>query len=154
MASNQYIYVMRGLTKVYPGYREIVKDVTLAFLPGAKIGVLGANGSGKSTLLRIMAGIDGEFSGEARAAEGIRVGYLHQEPALDPKKDVMGNVEDGVGEVRDLLERFETVSGRFAEEMSEDEMNDLLAEQGEIQEKIEAVDGWALERRVEICRQI
>ncbi|MCZ6813510.1 MAG: energy-dependent translational throttle protein EttA [Alphaproteobacteria bacterium] len=153
MASSQYIYVMRGLTKVYPGHREIVKDVTLAFLPGAKIGVLGTNGAGKSTLLRIMAGIDGEFSGEARAAEGTRVGYLHQEPELDPEKDVIGNVLDGVGEVRDLLERFETVSGRFAEPMSEDEMNDLLALQGEIQEQIEAVDGWELERRVEIAME-
>ncbi len=153
MASNQYIYVMRGLTKVYPGHREIVKDVTLAFLPGAKIGVLGDNGAGKSTLLRIMAGIDGEFSGEAWAAEGTRVGYLHQEPELDPNKDVIGNVTDGVGEVRDLLERFETVAGRFAEPMGEDEMNDLLALQGEIQEQIEAVDGWELERRVEIAME-
>jgi ATP-binding cassette ChvD family protein len=134
MASNQYIYVMHDLTKVYPGHREIVRDVTLAFLPGAKIGVLGYNGAGKSTLLRIMAGIDTEFSGEARAAEGTRVGYLHQEPELDPDKDVMGNVLDGVGEVRDLLERFEAVSARFAEEMSDDEMNDLLAEQGDLQE--------------------
>ncbi|MEE8083938.1 MAG: energy-dependent translational throttle protein EttA [Alphaproteobacteria bacterium] len=153
MASNQYIYVMRGLTKVYPGHREIVKDVTLAFLPGAKIGVLGDNGAGKSTLLRIMAGIDGEFSGEAWAAEGTRVGYLHQEPELDPNKDVIGNVTDGVGEVRDLLERFETVAARFAEPMGEDEMNDLLALQGEIQEQIEAVDGWELERRVEIAME-
>ncbi len=153
MASKQYIYVMRGLTKVYPGHREIVKDVTLAFLPGAKIGVLGDNGAGKSTLLRIMAGIDGEFSGEAWAAEGTRVGYLHQEPELDPNKDVIGNVTDGVGEVRDLLERFETVAARFAEPMSEDEMNDLLALQGEIQEQIEAVDGWELERRVEIAME-
>ncbi|MEE8562027.1 MAG: energy-dependent translational throttle protein EttA [Alphaproteobacteria bacterium] len=153
MASNQYIYVMRGLTKVYPGHREIVKDVTLAFLPGAKIGVLGDNGAGKSTLLRIMAGIDGEFSGEAWAAEGTRVGYLHQEPALDPEKDVIGNVLDGLGEVRDLLERFETVAGRFAEPMGDDEMNDLLALQGEIQEQIEAVDGWELERRVEIAME-
>jgi len=151
MASNQYIYVMHDLTKVYPGHREIVRDVTLAFLPGAKIGVLGYNGAGKSTLLRIMAGIDTEYSGEARAAEGIRVGYLHQEPELDPDKDVMGNVLDGVAEVRDLLERFEAVSARFTEEMSDDEMNDLLAEQGDLQEKIEATDGWELERRVEIA---
>ncbi len=151
MTSNQYIYVMRDLTKVYPGHREIVKGVTLAFLPGAKIGVLGYNGAGKSTLLKIMAGIDKEFSGEAWAAEGTRVGYLHQEPELDPEKDVMGNVLDGVGEVRDLLMRFEAVSARFAEEMSEDEMNELLGQQGEIQDKIEAADGWELERRVEIA---
>ena len=151
MASNQYIYVMRGLSKVYPGHREIVKDVTLAFLPGAKIGVLGYNGAGKSTVLRIMAGLDTEFTGEAWAADGIRVGYLHQEPELDPAKDVMGNVLDGVGELRDLLQRFEAVSARFAEEMTDEEMNDLLAEQGELQERIEAVDGWELERKVEIA---
>ena len=151
MASYQYIYVMRGLTKVYPGHREVVKDVTLAFLPGAKIGVLGYNGAGKSTLLRIMAGIDTEFSGEAWAAEGARVGYLSQEPELDPDKDVMGNVLDGVGEVRDLISRFEELSARFGEEMSDEEMNALLAEQGEVQEKIEAADGWELERRVEIA---
>ncbi|MDX1485593.1 MAG: energy-dependent translational throttle protein EttA [Alphaproteobacteria bacterium] len=151
MASHQYIYVMRDLTKVYPGQREVVKGVTLAFLPGAKIGVLGYNGAGKSTLLRIMAGIDTEYSGEARAAEGVRVGYLAQEPELDPEKDVIGNVLDGVGEVRDLLERFETVSARFAEELSDEEMNDLLVEQGELQEQIDAVDGWEVERRVEIA---
>jgi len=151
MASNQYIYVMQDLTKVYPGHREIVRDVTLAFLPGAKIGVLGYNGAGKSTLLRIMAGIDTEFSGEARTAEGTKVGYLHQEPKLDPGKDVMGNVLDGVGEVRDLLERFEAVSARFAEEISDGEIDDLLAEQGNLQEKIEAADGWELDRRVEIA---
>jgi ATP-binding cassette ChvD family protein len=151
MASNQYIFVMRGLTKVYPGHREIVKDVTLAFLPGAKIGVLGYNGAGKSTVLRIMAGIDTEFSGEAWAAEGTRVGYLSQEPELDPSKDVMGNVLDGVGELRGLLERFEAVSARFAEEMTEEEINALLVEQGELQERIEAVDGWELERKVEIA---
>ncbi len=151
MAAYQYIYVMRDLTKVYPGHREIVKDVTLAFLPGAKIGVLGYNGAGKSTLLRIMAGIDTEFSGEAWAAEGARVGFLQQEPELDATKDVMGNVLDGVGEVRDLLERFETLSARFGEEMSADEMDALLIEQGDVQEMIEAADGWELERRVEIA---
>jgi ATP-binding cassette ChvD family protein len=151
MASYQYIYVMRDLTKVYPGHREIVKDVTLAFLPGAKIGVLGYNGAGKSTLLRIMAGIDTEFSGEAWAAEGARVGFLAQEPELDSSKDVMSNVLDGVGETRDLLQKFEELSARFAEEMSDDEMNALLAEQGEVQEQIDAVDGWELERTVEIA---
>ena len=151
MAAYQYIYVMRDLTKVYPGHREIVKDLTLAFLPGAKIGVLGYNGAGKSTLLRIMAGIDTEFSGEAWAAEGARADYLPQEPQLDPAKDVMGNVLDGVAEVRDLLDRFETLSARFGDELSADEMNALLAEQGEVQEKIDAVNGWELERRVEIA---
>ena len=107
MAAYQYIYTMRGLTKVYPGHRECVRDVTLAFLPGAKIGVLGVNGAGKSTLLRIMAGIDSEFSGEARVADTATVGYLPQEPELDPAKDVMGNVLEGVAGVKGLLDRFE-----------------------------------------------
>ncbi|MFM2130298.1 MAG: hypothetical protein RL477_1844 [Pseudomonadota bacterium] len=151
MAAYQYIYTMRDLTKVYPGHRECVKNVTLAFLPGAKIGVLGVNGAGKSTLLRIMAGIDTEYTGEARAAEGARVGFLPQEPVLDPSKDVMGNVMEGVAGTKALLDRFEAVSARFAEELSDDEMNTLLAEQAELQEKIDAVNGWELERTVEIA---
>ncbi len=151
MAAYQYIYVMRGLTKVYPGHRECVRDVTLAFLPGAKIGVLGVNGAGKSTLLRIMAGIDTDYTGEAWAADGASVGYLPQEPALDPEKDVMGNVLEGVAPVKALLERFEQVSARFAEGLSDDEMNTLLAEQAELQEKIDAANGWELERTVEIA---
>ena len=151
MAAYQYIYVMRGLTKVYPGHRECVRDVTLAFLPGAKIGVLGVNGAGKSTLLRIMAGIDTEYSGEAKVADGASVGYLSQEPELDPAKDVMGNVLEGVAGVKGLLDRFEQVSARFAEELSDDEMNVLIAEQGELQEKIDAANGWELERTVEIA---
>ena len=151
MAAYQYIYVMRGLTKVYPGHRECVKDVTLAFLPGAKIGVLGVNGAGKSTLLRIMAGLDTEYSGEAWAAEGASIGYLKQEPDLDPDKDVMGNVLEGVAGVKSLMERFDAVSARFGEELNDDEMEALLAEQAELQEKIDAAEGWELERKVEIA---
>jgi ATP-binding cassette ChvD family protein len=151
MAAYQYIYTMRGLSKVYPGHRECVKDVTLAFLPGAKIGVLGVNGAGKSTLLRIMAGIDTEFSGEAKVADGATVGYLSQEPVLDPAKDVMGNVLEGVAGTKKLLDRFEEVSARFGEELGDDEMNTLLAEQAELQEKIDAANGWELDRTVEIA---
>jgi ATP-binding cassette ChvD family protein len=151
MAAYQYIYTMRGLTKVYPGHRECVRDVTLAFLPGAKIGVLGVNGAGKSTLLRIMAGIDTEFSGEAKVAEGATVGYLSQEPVLDPAKDVMGNVLEGVAGTKKLLDRFEQVSARFGEELGDDEMNALLAEQAELQEKIDAANAWELDRTVEIA---
>ncbi len=151
MASYQYIYVMKGLSKTYPGGREVLKDIWLSFLPGAKIGVLGPNGAGKSTLLRIMAGIEKNFSGEAWAAEGAKVGYLPQEPELDPSKDVAGNVTEGLAEIKAVLQRFEEVSARFAEELSEDEMNALIAEQGELQEKIDAANGWELERTVDIA---
>jgi len=151
MPAYQYIYVMKDLSKTYPGGREVLKDIWLSFLPGAKIGVLGANGAGKSTLLKIMAGIEKDFSGEAWAADGVKVGYLPQEPALDPKKDVAGNVMEGLGEIKGLLDRFEAVSVKLGESLSDDEMNRLLAEQGELQEKIEAVNGWELERTVEIA---
>jgi ATP-binding cassette ChvD family protein len=151
MAAYQYIYVMKGLSKTYPGGREVLRDIWLSFLPGAKIGVLGLNGSGKSTLLRIMAGLDEDYSGEAWAADGVKVGYLPQEPQLDPKKDVAGNVKEGLGEVTALLARFEAVSARFAEELADDEMDALIAEQGELQEKIDAVNGWELDRTVEIA---
>jgi energy-dependent translational throttle protein EttA len=151
MPAYQYIYVMKGLAKTYPGGREVLKDIWLSFLPGAKIGVLGPNGAGKSTLLRIMAGIDQDFAGEAWAAEGVKVGYLPQEPLLDPAKDVAGNVKEGLGEIVALLRRFEEVSARFAEELSEEEMNALMAEQGELQEKIDSVNGWELDRTVEIA---
>jgi len=151
MAAYQYIYVMKGMGKTYPGGREVLKDIWLSFLPGAKIGFLGINGSGKSTLLRIMAGIDKDFVGEAWAAEGASVGYLAQEPQLDPAKDVAGNVMEGLAGTKSLLERFEAVSARFAEELSEEEMNDLIAEQGELQEKIDAVNGWELDRTIEIA---
>ena len=151
MASYQYIYVMKELGKTYPGGREVLKDVWLSFLPGAKIGVLGPNGAGKSTLLRIMAGEDKDFTGEAWAAEGVKTGYLAQEPQLDPAKDVAGNVTEGLAEIQALLKRFEEVSARFGEELSDDEMNALIAEQGELQEKIDRVDGWELDRMVEIA---
>src|SRR5512135_3810889 len=137
MPAYQYIYVMKGLSKTYPGGRQVLNDIWLSFLPGAKIGVLGPNGSGKSTLLKIMAGVETDFSGEAWAAEGAKVGFLAQEPALDPAKDVAGNVTEGLGEVKALLDRFEAVSARLGEELSDDEMNALLAEQGELQEKID-----------------
>ena len=151
MAAYQYIYVMKGLNKTYPGGREVLKDVWLSFLPGAKIGVLGANGAGKSTLLKIMAGWDKEFNGEAWAAEGAKVGYLPQEPPLDPKKTVLENVMEGVGETKAMLDRFEEVSAKFATEMTDDEMNATLAEQAELQEKIDAADGWELQRTCEIA---
>jgi len=151
MAAYQYIYVMKGLAKTYPGGREVLKNIFLSFLPGAKIGVLGVNGSGKSTLLKIMAGIDKDFTGEAWAAEGARVGYLAQEPELDPKKTVLENVMDGVAGTKALLDRFEVVSAKFAEEMSDDEMNATIAEQGELQEKIDAAGGWELQRTCEIA---
>ncbi|MBV8889716.1 MAG: energy-dependent translational throttle protein EttA [Alphaproteobacteria bacterium] len=151
MAAYQYIYVMKGLGKTYPGGREVLKDIWLSFLPGAKIGVLGANGAGKSTLLRIMAGSEREFSGEAWAAEGVRVGYLAQEPALDPEKDVFGNVVEGLAETKALVDRFEAVSARFAEELSPEEMEALIAEQGELQERIDQADAWELDRTVEIA---
>ena len=151
MAAHQYIYVMQKLTKAFPGGRTVVGDVTLAFLPGAKIGVLGVNGAGKSTVLRIMAGLDTEFTGEAWAADGVRVGFLPQEPELDPAKDVYGNVLEGLGDVHALLRRFEEVNARFAEPLEEAEMNALIEEQGELQEKIEAANGWELERTIEIA---
>src|SRR5438477_8232188 len=151
MAAYQYIYVMKGLTKTYPGGREVFKDVWLSFLPGAKIGVLGPNGAGKSTLLRVMAGIETEFAGEAWAAESARVGFLPQEPTLDATKDVMGNVIEAMAETKGLLDRFNEVSAKFAEEMSEDEMNALISEQAELQEKIDAANGWEIERTIEIA---
>src|ERR1700756_84843 len=122
MAAYQYIYVMKGLSKTYAGGREVLKDIWLSFLPGAKIGVLGLNGAGKSTLLRIMAGDERDFAGEAWAAEGVRGGYLPQEPVLDPTKDVAGNVTEGLAETKALLERFEAVSARFSEDLSPEAM--------------------------------
>ena len=151
MASYQYIFVMQNLTKVFPGGRELFKGITLSFLPGAKIGVLGVNGAGKSTLLKIMAGVDKEFNGEAWAADGVKVGYLEQEPKLDPNKNVMENIMDGLGETRDLLKRFEEVSAKFAEPMSDDEMNALIEEQAALSEKIDACDGWNFERTIQIA---
>jgi len=142
---------MKNLTKSFPGGRDILKGVTLSFLPNVKIGVLGVNGAGKSTLLKIMAGKDKEFGGEAWAAEGVSVGYLEQEPALDPAKDVEGNVMEGLGETKVMLDKFHEISERFAEPMDDDEMTALLAEQGELQEKIDAAGGWEMERTIEIA---
>ncbi|MGA0314549.1 MAG: energy-dependent translational throttle protein EttA, partial [Alphaproteobacteria bacterium] len=145
------IYTMQGLSKFYPGGQEVVKDVTLAFLPGAKIGVLGVNGAGKSTLMKIMAGLDNEFSGEAWSAEGVTVGYLPQEPELDATKSVKDNVLAGMGKVTELLARFEEISLKFAEPMDDDEMNSLIEEQGKLQEQIDAVDGWAIEHKIDVA---
>ncbi len=151
MASYQYVYTMSHLTKTFPGGREVLKDVTLAFLPGAKIGVLGVNGAGKSTLMKIMSGEEKEYNGEAWAAEVAEVGILHQEPELDPSKDVYGNVLEGMRETHELLQEFEEISLKFAEPMDDDEMNALIEKQGELQEKIDAVGGWDLERKLEIA---
>ena len=151
MASYQYVFVMRDLSKSYPGGKPVLSGISLSFLPGAKIGVIGPNGAGKSTLLRIMAGTEKDFTGEAWAAEGARVGYLSQEPELDPSKDVLGNVMEGVAPVRSLLEKFEAVSARFAEPLSDDEMNDLIAEQADLQEQIDATNAWDLDSRVEMA---
>jgi ATP-binding cassette ChvD family protein len=151
MPAWQYVYVMKDLTKSYPGGREVFKGITLSFLPDAKIGVLGPNGAGKSTLMKIMAGLDKEFGGEAWAAEGARVGYLEQEPQLDASKTVGENVMEAFRELNGQLKRFNEISEAFANEMSEDEMNALLAEQAELQEKIDAAEGWELERRIEIA---
>jgi len=151
MAAYQYVFVMKNLTKSYPGGREVFKGITLSFLPDAKIGVLGPNGAGKSTLLRIMAGQDKEFGGEAWAAEGAKVGFLPQEPQLDPDKTVGENVMEAFAGVKADLDRFNEISAKFAEELSEDEMNALLAEQAELQERIDAANGWELDRTVEIA---
>ena len=151
MASYQYVYVMKDLTKSFPGGREVFKGITLSFLPGVKIGVLGVNGAGKSTLLKIMAGIETEYGGEAWAAEGVRVGYLSQEPRLDAGDTVGENVEAAFGPLKAALARFNEISNRFAEPMSDEEMNTLLAEQADLQEKIDAEDGWELDRKVEIA---
>ena len=149
MASYQYIYVMKGLNKTFPGGKQVLKDIWLSFLPGAKIGVLGLNGAGKSTLLKVMSGEDDSFTGEAWAAEGARVGYLEQEPKLDESKDVLGNVMDGAGEMARMLARFEEVSNAFAD--PDADMDKLIAEQAELQEKIDAGNGWDLGRTVEIA---
>jgi len=151
MANPQYVYTMSRLSKIWPGGKEVLKDISLSFLPGAKIGVLGINGAGKSTLLRIMAGIETEYQGEARAADGIKIGYLPQEPELDNNLTVLENVMLGMGEAKQLVDRFNEISAKFGEEMSDDEMNALIMEQGELQEKIDAADAWDLERKASIA---
>lgn len=147
----QYIYVMKGLRKVYPGGREILKNAWLSFLPGAKIGVIGINGSGKSTLLKIMAGIDKDFSGEAWAAPGTLVGYLPQEPVLDTTKTVLENIMEGVAPIQKLLDQFQEIGLKLCEPLSDTEMNILLEEQSLLQDKIDAVNGWELDRTLEIA---
>jgi ATP-binding cassette ChvD family protein len=142
---------MNRVAKVVPPKRHIIRDISLSFFPGAKIGVLGLNGSGKSTLMRIMAGLDTEIDGEARPQPGIKIGYLPQEPELDPAKDVRGNVEEGLGETIDLLNRFNEISMKFAEPMSDDEMNALLEEQGKLQDAIDSAGGWEVDRKLEVA---
>jgi sulfate-transporting ATPase len=147
----QYVYTMNRVGKIVPPKRQILKDISLSFFPGAKIGVLGLNGSGKSSLLRIMAGIDKEYEGEAQPMPNLRIGYLPQEPQLDPAKDVRGNVQEGVGGTLALIARFNAISDRFAEPMDDEEMSKLLEEQGELQNKIDAVNGWEIERQLEVA---
>ncbi len=147
----QYVYTMIGLEKVVPPKRKILEGISLSFLPGAKIGVIGLNGAGKSTLLRIMAGVDTEFHGEARPADGIRVGFLPQEPELDATKNVLGNVMEGVAGTKALLDRYEALNLKLGEDLSAEEMDKVLAEHGRVQDAIEAANGWELERTLEIA---
>jgi sulfate-transporting ATPase len=149
--AHQFIFTMKDLKKIVPPKREILKGIWLSFYPGAKIGVLGANGAGKSTMLRIMAGVDADFLGEAKPADGVRIGYLPQEPRLDPGKDVRGNVEEGVGEMRGLLTRFDEINARLGEPLDPDEMEKVLEEQARVQDAIESGGGWDLDRTVEIA---
>ena len=147
----QFVYTMNRVGKVVPPKREILKDISLSFFHGAKIGVLGLNGAGKSTLMRIMAGEDGEINGEARAQPGIKIGYLPQEPKLNESKDVRGNVEEGIQDIISLIEEFSIISDKFAEHMDDDAMNKLLERQGELQNEIDAVDGWQIERTLDVA---
>jgi energy-dependent translational throttle protein EttA len=147
----QFIYTMKGLGKVHPPDHVVLKDIWLSFLPGAKIGVLGLNGAGKSTILKIMAGEDQQFVGEAWPAEGISVGILHQEPRLDPKKTVLGNVEEGVADIKALLTRYDEINAKFGEELSQEEMDKILDEQAKVQDRIEAANAWDLDSRLELA---
>ncbi|TDI61886.1 MAG: energy-dependent translational throttle protein EttA [Alphaproteobacteria bacterium] len=151
MSSYQYVFQMEHMSKTFPGGKQILKDIHLSFFPDAKIGVIGVNGSGKSTLLKIMAGLDSEYTGEARLVDGAKVGYLPQEPELDPNKDVFGNVIEGVADQKSLLDRFNDISAKFAEPMDDDEMNAVLAEQADIQEQIDAAEAWDLDSKVEMA---
>jgi len=153
MASYQYIYVMKGLTKVYPGNREVLRDITLSFLPGVKIGVVGYNGAGKSTLLRIMAGLEKEYNGEAWISDGASAGYLPQEPQLDPKKSVEENILEGLGPIKAIVDRFEAVNALLGEVVDVEEMTALIDEQAELQEQIDAADAWDLSRTVEMAME-
>jgi ATPase subunit of ABC transporter with duplicated ATPase domains len=149
--SAKYVYVMKELNKTWPGGKQVIKDGWLSFYPGAKIGVLGSNGAGKSTLLKIMAGLDKEFSGEAWSAENIKVGYLAQEPVLDKDLNVFENIMLGIADVKNTLKEFEEVSLKFGEVSTDEEMNNLLTKQAELQEKIDAIDGWDIDRHIEIA---
>ncbi|MCP5043980.1 MAG: ATP-binding cassette domain-containing protein, partial [bacterium] len=149
--AQEFVFVMHDLRKVVGEGRTILDGINLSFYPGAKIGVLGHNGAGKSSLLRIMAGEDQDFLGEAHPIGNVKIGYLPQEPQLDPEKDVLGNVEEGVAEIRDLLTAFEDLSAKFAEPMDDDEMNALLEKQGTLQDQIDAVGGWELDRTLEVA---
>ena len=151
MSSYQYIYVMKGVSKVYPGGKQILKETWLSFFPDAKIGIIGKNGAGKSTLMKIMAGLDTSYNGEAWLAKGATVGYLPQEPELDKDKSVYENIISGLQDQKNLLDEFETISARFAEEMSDEEMNDLIARQGELQEQIDSLNLWDLDRSIEVA---
>ncbi len=149
--SYQYIYVIKSLSKSYPGGKQVLKDIWLSFFPGAKIGIIGPNGSGKSTLLKIMAQLDKEYQGEAWSADGVKVGYLAQEPQLNEDLDVVSNIKEGLGEVTELMKEYEAINMRFAEPMEDEEMNDLLLRQGELQERIDTLDAWDLDRQIEIA---
>ena len=149
--SIQYVYTMQHLNKVWPGGKEVLKDINLSFLPGAKIGVLGINGSGKSTLLKIIAGDDKEYTGDAWPADGLSIGYLSQEPKLDENLNVLDNVMSGLGEAKKLVDEFNAVSSKFSDDITDDEMNELITKQSELQEKIDAMDAWDIERKAEIA---
>ncbi len=149
--SYQYIYVMKSLSKSYPGGKQVLKDVWLSFFPGAKIGIIGPNGSGKTTLLKIMAQLDKDYQGEAWAADGVKIGYLPQEPQLDNNLDVLSNIKEGLGEVTELMKEYEEINMKFAEPMDDDAMNTLLARQGELQDRIDTLDAWDLDRQIEIA---
>ena len=148
---SQYVFTMQAVSKTVPPGRQILDNISLSFFPGAKIGVLGLNGSGKSSLLRIMAGVDRDFDGDASPQKNLKVGFLPQEPSLDPTTDVRGNIELGLKDTIRLLEEFETVSNRFAEAVDDDEINRLIERQGELTDQIEALDGWGLERSLEVA---
>ena len=151
MNNPQYIFSMYKLSKTYPGGKQVIKDISLSFLPGAKIGVLGGNGAGKSTLLKIMAGIDKDFNGEAKLSDGIKIGYLAQEPELNNSLDVYENVMEGMSEAKKLVDDFNEISLKFSENLTDDEMNEAIIKQGELQEKIDNIDAWDLDRKAEIA---
>ena len=147
----QFVYTMKGLGKVYPPDSQVLKDIWLSFLPGAKIGVLGLNGAGKSTLLKIMAGTETNFVGEAFPGQGVSIGFLQQEPQLNPDKDVRGNVEEGVAEIKAVLDRYDAINAKLGDEMSPEEMDKVLEEQSKLQDKIDATNAWDLDSRLDLA---